>query len=148
MINVLVHVGLTTSDIARSQRFYVEALGFAFDRELRLKAGQVDGLLQIDPPSDLHAVYLRLGPFTLELMQFSPSADAAAAARRFNQTGLAHLSIAVPDVTAALARVQAAGGVLQAKVGRASIVRDPDGQLIELLDMAVHQEVEARRTRP
>lgn len=145
MSNQLVHVGLTTRDIGRSTRFYVEALGFELDRELRLTADQVDGLMRLEPKSDLHAVYLRLGSFTLELMAFSPAAEGQADARRFNQTGLAHLSIAVPDLSAAIERVRAAGGLVFDSVGRACIVRDPDGQLIELLDYAVHEEIEARR---
>jgi lactoylglutathione lyase len=145
--NVLVHVGLTTRDVDRSARFYVDALGFQIDRELRLTADQIDGLMRLEPKSDLHAVYLRLGAFTLELMQFSPPAEAHAAARRFNQSGLTHLSIAVPDLSAAIARVRAAGGAVLGHVDRACIVRDPDGQLIELLDVAVHEEIEARRMR-
>jgi lactoylglutathione lyase len=143
--NVLVHVGLTTRDIGRSTRFYVEALGFELDRELRLSADQIDDLLRPEPRSDLRAVYLRLGSFTLELMGFTPAAEAHAATRRFNQTGLAHLSIAVPNLTAAVERVRAAGGQVLSEVGRACIVRDPDGQLLELLDIAVHAEIEARR---
>jgi lactoylglutathione lyase len=145
MTSVLVHVGLTVSDMARSTRFYVEALGFAFDRDLRLTGDRIDALLRLEPRSDLQAVYLRLGAFTLELMQFDPGAEPAAAGRRFNQTGLAHLSIAVADLPAAIDRVVAAGGSVLSQVGRAAMVRDPDGQLIELLEMAVHDEIEARR---
>lgn len=145
MTNVLVHVGLTTNDLARSVRFYVEALGFGFDRELSIGAEQVDALLHLEPRSDLRAVYLRLGAFTLELMQFDPAAEACAGDRRFNQTGLAHLSIAVADMAAAIDRVEATGGSVGGRVGRACIVRDPDGQLIELLDMGVHEDIEARR---
>jgi catechol 2,3-dioxygenase-like lactoylglutathione lyase family enzyme len=145
MGSVLVHVGLTTSDIERSRRFYVEALGFGFDRELRLEADQIDALVRIEPKSDLRAVYLRLGDFTLELMQFDPAAAAQADARHFNQTGLAHLSIAVGDLAAAVDRIKAAGGSIVSHVGRACVARDPDGQLIELLDIAVHDEIEMRR---
>ena len=145
MTGVLVHVGLTTRDMDRSRRFYTDALGFTFDRELRMTGDAIDDLLRLDPQSDLHAVYLRLGAFTLELMQFDPAAGAGAGVRRFNQTGLAHLSIAVADMPATLERVVAAGGVVVSHVGRACIVRDPDGQLIELLEIAVHDEIEARR---
>jgi lactoylglutathione lyase len=145
MTSALVHVGLTTRDMARSRRFYTDALGFVFDRELRMAGDQIDGLLRLEPKSDLHAIYLRLGAFTLELMQFDPAADAGAGLRRFNQTGLAHLSIAVADMSATIERVVAAGGVMVSHAGRACIVRDPDGQLIELLEIAVHDEIEAGR---
>jgi lactoylglutathione lyase len=137
MTGVLVHVGLTTRDMDRSRRFYTDALGFVFDRDLHMTGDQVDGLLRLDQKSDLHAVYLRLGAFTLELMQFDPAADAGAGVRR--------LSIAVADMPATLGRVVAAGGVVVSHIGRACIVRDPDGQLIELLEIAVHDEIEARR---
>jgi lactoylglutathione lyase len=137
------HIGLTVTDIERSRGFYTGVLGFRYDRELRMTADQL-GLLQLDPPSDIHAVYLMLDSITLELMQFT-GATPAAGSRVFNQTGLAHLSIAVEDIPEVLARVEEFGGTVVSDVGFAAIIRDPDGQLIELLTTGFYDDVEADR---
>lgn len=145
MTAVLYHIGLTVTDIARSRRFYEEAFGFIFDRELKLPAASIQPLMALDPPSGIHAVYLMLGSFTLELMKFDPPSREAAAARVFNQTGLAHISIAVDDVPATVERVLALGGSLAKSLGRAAVVRDPDGQMVELVASAVREETERGR---
>lgn len=140
------HIGLAVTDIERSQKFYIGLLGFRFDRELRMTADQL-GLLQLDPPSDIHAVYLMLDAVTLELMQFAGT-TVSAPSRVFNQTGLTHLSIAVADIPEVLARVAEFGGTVVNDAGFAAVIRDPDGQLIELLTTAFYDDVEAgRRTR-
>jgi len=53
--------------------------------------------------------------------------------------GLTHLSIAVDDMAAALAAVKAAGGTIIADPGGgfATMARDPEGQLIELVHHSV-----------
>ena len=55
-----------------------------------------------------------------------------------NELGLTHLSVSVDDIAATAAKaVECGGGVLeQTNVGLAVMIRDPDGQLIELLPMA------------
>ena len=52
-----------------------------------------------------------------------------------NDPGLTHLSISVDDVRAAAAKVVEHGGEIieESDVGLALFVRDPDGQLLELL---------------
>lgn len=141
----MVHVGLCVSDLARSQRFYTEAFGFTFDRELRLPSAHIDTLLQLAPKADIHAVYLRLGGFTLELMRFDPPGALGAAERVFNQTGLTHLAIAVEDPAASAALCEALGGSIFSTIGPAAVVRDPDGQLVELTRLAFHDQIEADR---
>ncbi len=140
-----VHVGLCVSDLARSRRFYTEALGFAHDRELKLPSAHIDALLRIEPKADIHAVYLMLGGFTLELMRFDPPGAPDAARRVFNQTGLTHIAIAVDDPGASAARCEALGGSIVSMIGPAATVRDPDGQLVELLRLTSHDRIEADR---
>ena len=140
-----VHVGLCVSDLARSQRFYTEAFGFTFDRELRLPSAHIDALLQIAPKADIRAVYLRLGAFTLELMGFDPPGALGAAQRVFNQTGLTHLALAVEDPIATAARCEALGGSIFSNIGEATVVRDPDGQLVELTRLTFYDQIEADR---
>ena len=72
----------------------------------------------------------------LELLHFAdPGAQAPYRARTMNEPGLTHLSISVDDVRAAAAKVVEHGGEIieESDVGLALFVRDPDGQLLELL---------------
>jgi catechol 2,3-dioxygenase-like lactoylglutathione lyase family enzyme len=105
-MNTVFHVGLTVSDLERSCRFYAGLVGFRVESDLQLPGERIAELLQLEPHSTLHAIYLSLGGFTLELMQFDPPSEATAASRRFDQTGLAHLSLAVDDPEAIVARAR------------------------------------------
>jgi predicted enzyme related to lactoylglutathione lyase len=56
--------------------------------------------------------------------------------RSFSEPGLTHLSLTVDDVAAACEAVRAHGGEVLTDTdmgGRAILVRDPDGQVLELL---------------
>ena len=55
-----------------------------------------------------------------------------------NEPGLTHLSISVDDVRATAEKVAEFGGMIieESDVGAAIFVRDPDGQLLELLPAA------------
>ncbi|WP_174274161.1 VOC family protein [Sphingomonas bacterium] len=145
MSYVLVHIGLGVTDIERSRRFYEGAFDFVYDRELKLPAATIQPLMALDPPSDIHAAYLMLRGFTLELLTFDPASRPDAANRLFNQTGLTHLSIAVDDIPGTLAKIRDLGGTVLNDIPRAAIVRDPDGQLIELVTMEMHDQVERGR---
>jgi catechol 2,3-dioxygenase-like lactoylglutathione lyase family enzyme len=60
-----------------------------------------------------------------------------------NEPGLTHLSISVDDVRASAARAAQCGGeiVEASDVGVALFVRDPDGQLIELLPVSYREHL-------
>jgi catechol 2,3-dioxygenase-like lactoylglutathione lyase family enzyme len=141
---ILVHIGLVVSDMQRAENFYSAMFGFVRDRELRMTADQL-GVLQLQPESDMHAIYLMLGSITLELMAFDPPSAETAATRTFNQTGLTHLSITVEHIAEACARAVAYGGSVIGTSARAAIIRDPDGQLLELVTMPVNDEIEQAR---
>jgi catechol 2,3-dioxygenase-like lactoylglutathione lyase family enzyme len=80
----------------------------------------------------------------LELMHFAaPAAREAWRARRLNAPGLTHLSFSVEDVPALLAKVPDYGGEVlwesqgaESDWGQALYIRDPDGQLIEIVTRA------------
>lgn len=134
---MLSHVGHIVSDIERSVRFYVDLLGFAYVSEARFTADQIDDFLKAQPPRSMHAVYLTLGSFTLELMQLEPGAESDAARRTFNASGLTHLSFALEDPSAVAMRAEEFGGTVFSQLGKAFMIRDPDGQFIELLGAPV-----------
>jgi len=83
----------------------------------------------------LTAVYLTMGSFVFELLHFDRDGNPSGRERVFNEPGLTHLSLTVEDLPATLERVQACGGTVvdSSNVGVAVLVRDPDGQLVELL---------------
>ena len=129
------HVGHCVTDLERSVRFYVDALGFEVQRRLSPPDDPTSKLLRVQPPVALTAVYLTLGAFVLELLHFDREGNAPARERDFTEPGLTHLSLTVDDIPATCSRVAEMGGEVldDTNLGLAVIVRDPDGQLIELL---------------
>jgi catechol 2,3-dioxygenase-like lactoylglutathione lyase family enzyme len=129
------HVGLCVTDLARARRFYEEALGFTFQRDLRPPDDMTGALLGIEGPVQLTAVYLTMGDFVLELLHFDRPGNPPARTRSMNEPGLTHLSISTGDLRGTVDRVVACGGevVPGSEIGVALMVRDPDGQLVELL---------------
>ena len=131
------HVGHCVTDLHRSRRFYEEALGFGYLYEFKAPDESTASLLQVDPPVGLTATYLRLDGLILELLHFDRPGNPPRAARVMNEPGLTHLSVSVADIPAPLARVVELGGsvVEETKSDFAMMIRDPDGQLIEILPM-------------
>ncbi len=130
------HVGLRVADLALSTRFY-ESLGFRQAMAMDVPDEPTNRLIRVPPPVGLRAVYLTNGPFVLELLGFSHH-PASPADRAMTESGLTHLSLGVDDLAEAKERVDENGGevLVDTDVGIAVMVRDPDGQLIELLDAA------------
>jgi catechol 2,3-dioxygenase-like lactoylglutathione lyase family enzyme len=129
------HVGLCVADRERSRRFYEGLLGFEFWWELEPPDEGTDKLLQLDTPIGLHATYLVRDGLVLELLDYSKREVNAGPERVMDQVGLTHLSMSVPDLAAVLTMVDSVGGsVVDSTVTQQSaMIRDPDGQLIELL---------------
>jgi predicted enzyme related to lactoylglutathione lyase len=85
------------------------------------------------------ATYLERDGFVLELLRFDRVGNDPQRERSFTEPGLTHLSFSVDDVSATCASVAALGGEVLADTdlgGLAVMIRDPDGQLIELLPMS------------
>ena len=138
------HVGHCVTDLDRSRRFYEQLLGFELDRVLDIPDSPTDQLLQIESPLGMTAMYLRKDGLVLELLCFRRQGNPPARVRPVNEPGLTHLSVSVDDVAATAARAGDLGGeVVEATdIGAALFVRDPDGQLIELLPMAYRRSLE------
>jgi lactoylglutathione lyase len=136
---VVNHVGLCVTDAARSRRFYEEVLGFEFWYELEPPDEMVAKLIDLPQPLGTKAVYLRRGESVLELIDYAEAgAHAPARPRVMNEIGLTHISISVDDIDATAAKAAEFGGSVleQTHVGAAVMIRDPDGQLLELLPIA------------
>jgi catechol 2,3-dioxygenase-like lactoylglutathione lyase family enzyme len=144
---VVNHTGLCVSDAERSMRFYTEVFGFQYWREFEPPDELAAPLLGMQPPLDHYNVYLRLGTFVLELLVFRGATQPhpPATPRVMNELGLTHLSISVRDIPATCAKVVECGGSVDAAtdIGVAVLVRDPDGQIIELGTMEFARRVAA-----
>lgn len=134
MSGIVNHIGLCVHDVDRSRRFYEELFGFEVEYEISPPDDPTATLLCLRPPVGLRAVYLRRGSFRLELLCYA-SRRRPPRERPMDEPGLTHLSIGVDDHRALLERVEPLGGsiVPGSDIGVAVFIRDPDGQLIELL---------------
>jgi lactoylglutathione lyase len=129
------HVGLCVADTARSRRFYEGLLGFTYWWELEPPDEGTGQLLQLNKPIGLHATYLVRDGLVLELLAYSHRVLRAGSDRVMDQVGLTHLSLSVSDLAEVLAAVESFGGSLvEGTVSdQSAMVRDPDGQMLELL---------------
>ena len=129
------HIGHCVTNVERSRKFYEQALGFKYDRELTVEGEGPSKLLRVKLPLKLHAVYLVREGFTLELLYYPQPGAAPRRERAMNEPGLTHISLNVRDMKATLTKVKELGGQIlsDTDVGAAIFVKDPDGQLIELI---------------
>jgi catechol 2,3-dioxygenase-like lactoylglutathione lyase family enzyme len=137
------HVGHCVGDLARSRRFYEELLGFEFWREITPSDEESATLLALDEPLGSTLCYLRCGAFVLELIHYSdPSHRRPPVRRTMDEPGLTHISLSC-DIAEVCARVADYGGEVlsETDVGVAIFIRDPDGQLLELLPLAYADRV-------
>ena len=98
-----------------------------------------------EPPRRLQmtACYLRRDGLVLELLHFGArDARRVATRRTMDEPGLTHISLSC-DVDAVRARVGDYGGEVLADtdIGVGIFIRDPDGQLIELLPLSYADHV-------
>ena len=132
------HIGHVVTDLDRAKRFY-EVLGFTFWYEIAPPDEATAKLNVLEPPLGMTASYLTLDGFVLELLHYSaPGAVLPARTRTMNEPGLTHLSVSVDDIHATAAIAVEHGGTLveESDIGLALFIRDPDGQLVELLPSA------------
>lgn len=137
------HLGVCVSDLDAALAFYRDALGFEPAHELEVKGEPSDTLLRLRDVA-LRAVYLRRDGVTLELLHYtSPGAVGDGAPRAMNARGLTHLSLRVEGLDALVADLEGRGfpvlrdtAIENPELGaRAVFVTDPDGTLVELVEM-------------
>jgi catechol 2,3-dioxygenase-like lactoylglutathione lyase family enzyme len=133
------HVGQCVTDLERAKRFYVELFGFRLQREIHPPDEGSAQLLGLEPPLGFTASYLVRDGLVLELLHYAePGRTRPFRVRTMNEPGLTHLSMSVDDVDAVLARVPDYGGevLTETNIGAGVFIRDPDGQLLEVLPMS------------
>jgi lactoylglutathione lyase len=129
------HIGLCVADRERSRRFYEGLLGFQFWWELELPDEGTEKLLQLEGPIGVRATYLVRDGLVLELLDYSKREVIAGPRRVMDEPGLTHMSLSVSDLAEVVAKVESFGGyvVKETVTEQFAMIRDPDGQLIELL---------------
>ena len=129
------HVGLCVADRERSRRFYEALLGFQFWWELDAPDEGTAELLRLEKPVGLHATYLVRDGLVLELLDYSGRRAHVGSERVMDQAGLTHVSFSVSDLDGVLEKVAEFGGVVVdgTVTAQSAMIRDPDGQLLELL---------------
>jgi catechol 2,3-dioxygenase-like lactoylglutathione lyase family enzyme len=134
---VVNHVGLCVSDLGRSRRFYEELLGFEFWRQLTPPQKPSAKLLGLEEPLGSTCCFLRRDGFVLELIHHSdPSHRRPPVRRAMDEPGLTHISLSC-DVAEVCERAPDYGGdvLTETDIEAAIFIRDPDGQLVELLPL-------------
>ncbi len=142
---VLNHFGHCVTDLDRSSRFYCTLFGFTETRRIQVPDDPTSRLLSVEKPVGLRAAYLEKDGTTLELLCFDRPGNPPARPRPFTEPGLTHMSFCVEDLAAVCAEVVELGGsVIEGTNvgGMAVMVRDPDGQPIELLPMAYRASIQ------
>jgi catechol 2,3-dioxygenase-like lactoylglutathione lyase family enzyme len=135
------HVGIVVDDLAAATAFFVE-LGLELQGEARVEGdwvGRVVGLEGVR--SDIAMLATPDGNGRVELAKFhtppSPGGDSNAAA---NTLGIRHLTFAVDDLEAVVARLRAHGAELVGKVERYEdsyllcYLRGPEGIIVEIAE--------------
>jgi lactoylglutathione lyase len=126
-INGVGHVAIKVTDLDRSLDYYVNKLGFA---EM-LRLSKDDGSVWL--------VYLRITD--TQYLEVFPGAENDRAPG-WNANGMNHMCLTVDDIDDVLAQVEAAGLTLLLPLktaidgNRQAWLEDPDGNRIELMEMA------------
>jgi catechol 2,3-dioxygenase-like lactoylglutathione lyase family enzyme len=135
------HVGIVVDDLAAATAFFVE-LGLELQGQGLVEDAWVDRVVGLEGVRVEYAmVETPDGHGRLELIKFhappSPGADRHAPA---NTPGIRHLTFAVDDIDAVVARLQAHGAELVGEVERYGdvyrlcYVRGPEGIIVELAE--------------
>jgi len=129
------HLAHCVADRNRAREFYEGLLGFTFKSARDSSRDVTAKLLRMSQPMELELIFLDNAGFELELMEYPLHGTTPARDRPTNQPGIGFMHLDVADLPDVLARAPDFGGqvVDETNVGSAAMVRDPDGQLIELV---------------
>lgn len=100
------HVGIACKDLDKSKKFYTEVLGLSCTGEETVEEQHVK------------TVFIPCGETLLELLVATSPESAIAKYIEKNGQGIQHLAMRVDDINAAIADVQARGGVMIDKAPR------------------------------
>ncbi|MFT4883036.1 MAG: catechol 2,3-dioxygenase-like lactoylglutathione lyase family enzyme [Natronomonas sp.] len=131
------HIGITVSDLDRMLEFYHETLGLPVLDQFQVSGEAFATVTDIEDANGSF-VHLDAGDVRLELVEYEPVGEDHTRPE-INQPGATHLALSVADADAAFESlpdsVERVGGPRTTDSGtRLGFVRDPDGNLVELLE--------------
>ena len=144
MICGIHHVAVVTPDADRLSSFYCKLFGFeiAYDGGWQQGSTTIDAMMALRG-SAARVMMLRSGTAFVEIFQFSsPEQPARAQPGGSADYGYTHFCVSVVDITAEYLRLSGLGMVFHAPPAAmgggltAAYGRDPDGNIIELLEIA------------
>ena len=135
------HVGIVVDDLAAATAFFVQ-LGLRLEGEAKVEGALVDRVVGLDGVvADIAMLETPDGHSRLELSKFhapsGPGGDPRASA---NTPGIRHVTFAVDDIDAVVARLRAHGAELVGTVERYEdsyrlcYIRGPEGIIVELAE--------------
>ena len=135
------HVGIVVDDLADATEFFVE-LGLERQGEGRVEGRWVDRIVGLDGVrAELVMLQTPDGHGRLELVKFhAPSTPAGDRHAPANAPGIRHVTFAVDDIDAVVARLRARGAELVGELVRYEdsyrlcYVRGPEGIIVELAE--------------
>jgi catechol 2,3-dioxygenase-like lactoylglutathione lyase family enzyme len=135
------HVGIVVDDLAAATEFFLD-LGLELQGEGSVEGRSVDRVVGLEGVrADLAFVQTPDGHARLELTKFhSPSHEGDNRHEPANTPGIRHLTFAVDDIDAVVARLRARGSELVGELERYEnsyrlcYVRGPEGIIIELAE--------------
>ncbi|MEQ1889565.1 MAG: VOC family protein [Alphaproteobacteria bacterium] len=163
-ISEIHHVAITVSDIERSIAFYRDVLGFRKTLDVPLTNAIVERVLRLHPDVKGRSVIMQQGPSQIgevELIQFENTGLKPSGPKRPGDPGMFLLSFSVSGevIDDTKTRLEALGLGVQCygapttielpEYGdiRVIIFEDPDGIMIELVQLPTADEVRAFRGR-
>ena len=143
MFTGLHHASITTADVDRLAAFYEANFGFArvYEGEWDGGAPTADAIFGLSDTS-VRMVMLRSANAFLALFEFRRPAEDRSDSRRVSVPGFTHIAVVTDDIDADYRRLVAAGVPFNCPpqdapgLCRAAYARDPDGNLVELLQPA------------
>ena len=144
MIVGIDHTALSTPDLDRLVRFYCDLFGFEVEFNFPWdEANEAFKKSHAVPESAGRVVMISNGTHRLEIFEYQKPVPRPDIAQRANaDLGIAHFCIKVRDIEKEYARLVAAGMKFQSELVaqtptiKMAYGRDPDGNLIELIDFA------------
>jgi catechol 2,3-dioxygenase-like lactoylglutathione lyase family enzyme len=135
------HVGIVVDDLAAATAFFVE-LGLKLQGEAPVEGGWVDRVVGLEGVrAEIAMVETPDGHGRLELTKFhAPTSRGGERHAPANTPGIRHVSFAVDDIDAVVARLRARGAELVGEVERYEdryrlcYVRGPEGIIVELAE--------------
>lgn len=149
MIHGIHHTAISSGDIERSLSFYRDLLGFEEVFKLNWDVGTevLDNITGLKD-SSARVVMLKAGNACVELFEYAtPTPERAAGRRPVCDHGITHLCLQVSDIDGEYERLKAGGMEFHCppqSVGeaiRATYGRDPDGNVVELLEVSADNEL-------